>query len=88
MKCSLPCHRELWDAPNATAYIVAKEGIESARLASSLKIYTSIDQLISAFMSENWPSHDSVSHLSLALESLSVASLGNVIPLNNSWDIF
>ncbi|KAJ3497146.1 hypothetical protein NLG97_g2122 [Lecanicillium saksenae] len=81
MKCSLPCHRELWDAPNATAYIVAKEAIDAASLASKFSFATSIATFISSLMANDWPLHGSFCHLNLTLESLSATSYGKLAKL-------
>ncbi|KAJ6789515.1 hypothetical protein PWT90_03096 [Aphanocladium album] len=78
MKCSLPCHRELWDAPNATAYIVAKETVDAARLASTTIFNKSIADFLSSLMADAWPLQGSICHLNLTLESLSAASFGKI----------
>ncbi len=79
MKCSLPCHRELWDAPNATAYIVAKETIDLVRLRPNPKFNTSIAEFISAIMANDWSIDTESCHLNVTLESLSVTSLGKAM---------
>lgn len=76
MKGSLPCHRELWDASNATAYIVAKETLDAASLATISRLNTSIAEFISTLMAENWTIDAEICHLNVTLESFSVTSLG------------
>ncbi|ATY64516.1 cytochrome P450 3A17 [Cordyceps militaris] len=71
MKCSLPSHRELWDAPKATAYIVAKEMVDLARLASTQRLGTSIAEFVSALMANSFFMDAEICHGNVTLESLS-----------------
>lgn len=76
MRCSLPCHRDLWDAANATTYIVQKENLYMPLRDDYSPRKDTISEFTYGLTADEWDTEERLSALNITLDSLSAATLG------------
>ncbi|CEJ79863.1 hypothetical protein VHEMI00078 [[Torrubiella] hemipterigena] len=75
MKGNFPCHRELWDAPDRTSYILHKERLDSKPGLQTLQLTHSMSDFVRCIMNDQWSLVDDLHPDALTIETLYYVSV-------------